>query len=154
MDPRNASARGQSGDPETGDPEAIDFVRFCYRRRRVGWPELYDEMCAVAGRGAYHGFCADDLGRIGIGFALDQMPALAVIVHQVVAEDQERRRLTAQAVRASYAAATFAEPIALEDESGNEAPSFAAVAVMDRTPADAGPTDVVAPRLVALAAGV
>jgi hypothetical protein len=111
-------------------------------------------MCAVAGRGAYHGFCADDLGRIGIGFALDQMPALAVIVHQVVAEDQERRRLTAQAVRASYAAATFAEPIALEDESVNETSSFAPVAVMDRTPADVGPTDVVAPRLVALAAGV
>ncbi|MER3417986.1 MAG: hypothetical protein C4343_02495, partial [Chloroflexota bacterium] len=28
--------------------EAAEFVRFCYRRRPVGWPELYDEMCAVA----------------------------------------------------------------------------------------------------------
>ena len=27
-------------------PEAEAFVRFCYQRRRVGWPELYDEMCA------------------------------------------------------------------------------------------------------------
>jgi hypothetical protein len=26
------------------DPDAADFIRFCYRRRRVGWPELYDEM--------------------------------------------------------------------------------------------------------------
>ena len=39
----------------------IDFVRFCYRRRRVGWPELYDEMCAVAGRGLFRGYWADDL---------------------------------------------------------------------------------------------
>ena len=28
--------------------EALEFVRFCHRRKRVGWPELYDEMCAVA----------------------------------------------------------------------------------------------------------
>jgi len=155
MDPRNASARATPGGPDTADPEAIDFVRFCYRRRRVGWPELYDEMCAVAGRGVYHGFCADDLGRIGIGFALDQMPALATIVHQVVAEDQERRRLTAQAVRASYAAATFEEaPIAAETEPIPQALSFDAGASIDRTQAEPSPTDIVAPRLVALAAGV
>jgi hypothetical protein len=155
MDPRNASARATPVGPETADPGAIDFVRFCYRRRRVGWPELYDEMCAVAGRGVYHGFCADDLGRIGIGFALDQMPGLATIVHQVVAEDQERRRLTAQAVRASYAAATFEEaPIVADAEPMTQEPSFDAAASIDRTQADTSPTDVVAPRLVALAAGV
>jgi hypothetical protein len=153
MDPRNASARGQAGGPEAGDPEAIDFVRFCYRRRRVGWPELYDEMCAVAGRGVYHGFCADDLGRIGIGFALDQMPALATIVHQVVAEDQERRRLTAQAVRASYAAATFEDAPIAETEPIAPTPTLDVGTSMDRTQADTSPTDVVAPRLVALAAG-
>ena len=28
--------------------DAVEFIRFCYARRRVGWPELYDEMCAVA----------------------------------------------------------------------------------------------------------
>ena len=61
-------------------------------------------MCAVAGRGLYHGYCAEDLGRIGIGFALFEMPGLATIVHRVVAEDQERRRLSAQAVRTRYAA--------------------------------------------------
>ena len=155
MDPRNASARAQPGSPETADPGAIDFVRFCYRRRRVGWPELYDEMCAVAGRGVYHGFCADDLGRIGIGFALDQMPALASIVHQVVAEDQERRRLTAQAVRASYAAATFEEAsTAAEPEPIDRARSVDVAASIDEGQLEMSPTDVVAPRLVALAAGV
>ena len=52
------------------DPEAVEFIRFCYRRRRVGWPELYDEMCAVAGRGLFRGYDADDLAGIGIGFSL------------------------------------------------------------------------------------
>jgi len=147
MDSRNAPARPQPPGPETGDPEAIEFVRFCYRRRRVGWPELYDEMCAVAGRGLYHGFAADDLGRIGIGFALDQMPALATIVHHVVAEDLERRRLTAEALRVTYVATTEeAEPVAAEP-----AP-LAAPAQIDRKTTDAGTVEI-APRLVALAAG-
>src|SRR6185436_8255372 len=124
-------------------PDAIEFVRFCYRRRHVGWPELYDEMCAVAGRGLYHGFAADDLGRIGIGFALDQMPALATIVHRVVDEDHERQRLTASAVRATYAATTAAP--APEEPSGepiNPLPSN------EREPVETGSVDV-APRLVA-----
>jgi hypothetical protein len=147
MDPRNAVERAQPVGSEAGEPEAIEFVRFCYRRRRVGWPELYDEMCAVAGRGLYHGFVADDLGRIGIGFALDQMPALATIVHRVVAEDHERRRLTAHAVRASYVAATAdVEPIAADTAPVAISPST------DRTHTDTSPAEV-APRLVALAAG-
>jgi hypothetical protein len=111
MDPGIAQDRAPSGEPATGEPDALDFVRFCYRRRHVGWPELYDEMCAVAGRGLYHGFCADDLSRIGIGFALFEMPGLATIVQRVVAEDQERRRLSAQTLRVRYPAAeTLADP--------------------------------------------
>ena len=82
------------------DPaEAIEFVRFCHRRRHVGWPELYDEMCAVAGRGLYRGYGPEELSSIGISFGLFQMPALAELVARVVAEDLERRRRTAEAVR-------------------------------------------------------
>ena len=114
MDPGTAQERASSSDPAPGEPEAIDFVRFCYRRRHVGWPELYDEMCAVAGRGLYHGYCAEDLSRIVIGFALFEMPALATIVHQVVAEDQERRRLSAEAVRARYVEPEPAQAPAME----------------------------------------
>ena len=80
MDPRSTAA-GPS------DPDAIEFVRFCYRRRRVGWPELYDEMCAVAGRGLFRGYDADDLAGIGIGFSLFDMPALAVLSAGVVSEE-------------------------------------------------------------------
>ena len=84
MDPCNAA-------PTPPDPDAVEFVRFCYRRRRVGWPELYDEMCAVAGRGLFRGYDADDLAGLGIGFSLFDMPALAVLSTRVVAEEQALR---------------------------------------------------------------
>lgn len=71
--------------------DAVEFVRFCYRRRRVGWPELYDEMCAVAGRGLYRGWGSDELSAEGIGFSLYEMPALAMLVHRIVAEEQQKR---------------------------------------------------------------
>src|SRR3954470_9965128 len=87
--------------------EAVEFIRFCYSRRRVGWPELYDEMCAVAGRGLFRGWGSDELSAEGIGFSLFEMPALASLVHRIVAEEQERRaRLaTAAVVRAAPAGA-------------------------------------------------
>ena len=72
-------------------PVAAEFVRFCYRRRRVGWPELYDEMCAVASRGLFRGWGSDELNAEGIGFCLDELPKLAVLVQQVVAEEHGRR---------------------------------------------------------------
>ena len=77
---------------EPRHPDAVEFVRFCYRRRRVGWPELYDEMCAVAGRGLFRGCGAEDLAAIGIGFGLFEMPALAALVRRVVAEEHALRR--------------------------------------------------------------
>lgn len=74
------------------DPDAVEFIRFCYRRRRVGWPELYDEMCAVAARGLFRGLVSDDLAAHGIGFSLFDMPALAALSTQIVVEEQAARR--------------------------------------------------------------
>jgi hypothetical protein len=74
------------------DPDAAEFIRFCYRRRRVGWPELYDEMCAVAARGLFRGLGTDDLATHGIGFGLFEMPALAAMAAGVVAEEVAIRR--------------------------------------------------------------
>jgi len=73
--------------------DAVEFVRFCYQRRKVGWPELYDEMCGVAGRGLFRGWGPDDLAAHGIGFTLDQMPALAALVIGIVTEDRARAKL-------------------------------------------------------------
>lgn len=89
--------------------DAVEFVRFCYSRRRVGWPELYDEMCAVAGRGLFRGWGSDELSAEGIGFTLFEMPALATLVHRVIAEEHERlARLGPSAVVRPAAAAAVA----------------------------------------------
>lgn len=85
MDPTPAATR-------VPDPDAVEFVRFCYRRRRVGWPELYDEMCAVASRGLYRGYASDDLAAIGVRFGLFDMPGLAALAADVVAQEQAARR--------------------------------------------------------------
>jgi hypothetical protein len=148
MDPGTAPERAWSVEPTSGEPDAIDFVRFCYRRRHVGWPELYDEMCAVAGRGLYHGYCADDLSRIGIGFALFEMPALATIVHRVVAEDLERRRLSAQTLRVRYPAVETPVVPAGAPAAPEGVPAKTAAVVV--APVD---SPEIRPRLVALPAG-
>ncbi|CAN5642848.1 hypothetical protein BH20CHL7_BH20CHL7_19790 [soil metagenome] len=85
MEPRTAAA-------SLDDPEAIEFVRFCYQRRRAGWPEIYEEMCAVANRGLFRGYGADDLAAHGIGFSLFHMPALATLACRIVGEEKARRR--------------------------------------------------------------
>jgi hypothetical protein len=131
-----------------GEPEAVDFVRFCYRRRRVGWPELYDEMCAVAGRGLYRGYSVDDLSGIGVGLTLFELPALAVIVQRVVAEDQDRRRRSLQAIRVAHAERaeepTADAPSTVPQLPGQDEPA-------ERGKADVGPDPQ--PRLVPLVAG-
>jgi hypothetical protein len=73
-------------------PEAEAFVRFCYQRRRVGWPELYDEMCHVATRGLFRGMGRDALADVGVGFSLFETPSLAALVTRIVGEEQAARR--------------------------------------------------------------
>jgi hypothetical protein len=64
--------------------EAMEFVRFCYARRPVSWPQLYDEMSAVAGRGLYRGWGYAELAEHGIRFTLRDLPDLAALVATVV----------------------------------------------------------------------
>ncbi len=114
--------------PVTGD--AAEFVRFCYGRRRVGWPELYDEMCAVANRGLYHGWGTDELNSAGIGFSLFEMPALAALVGRVIAEEQQRRLIA----RAAIAEAARSAPSMAAAPAAPAAPAAARFQpVVDRT---------------------
>ena len=76
--------------------EVVDFIRHCYRRRGIGWPELYDEMCAVAARGAYRGMDYESLANLGIGFSLRELPRLAAIAQAVVAEERRARPMPAR----------------------------------------------------------
>lgn len=111
MDPAAAATR-------VPDPDAAEFIRFCYRRRRVGWPELYDEMCAVAARGLFRGLGADDLADHGIGFGLFDMPALAAMTAGIVAEEQALRR-PMTVVIAPDPVVDNLEPSTVTDVSGN-----------------------------------
>ena len=83
-------ARSATAPAMTAD--ALEFIRFCHARRRVGWPELYDEMCAVASRGLFRGWGPDDLAAHGVGFGLFEMPRLASSVAEIVAEDRARAK--------------------------------------------------------------
>src|SRR5262245_65845286 len=106
-------------------------------------------MCAVAGRGLYRGFTVDDLSGIGVGLTLFELPALAAIVHRVVAEDQERRRRTAQAIRAAHVDRSEELVAASPMEASPLAPAPPAVEVESIEPRATDPQ----PRLVPVAAG-
>jgi hypothetical protein len=82
----------RSATPHAFTADAVEFVRFCYARRRVGWPELYDEMCAVASRGLFRSWGPDELEAHGIGFGLFEMPRLAARVTEIVNEDRARAK--------------------------------------------------------------
>ena len=84
MDPRSATAAPSI-------PDAIEFVRFCYRRRSVGWPELYDEMWLVASRRLFRGLGPGELADLGIGFSLFDTANLADIAATVIADEQATR---------------------------------------------------------------
>jgi len=84
-----------SGDSADPDAEAEAFVRFCYRRRAVTWPELYDEMCAVAARRDYRGMDYEQLQGLGIGFALASLPRLAELAARVIAQERSPAPLAA-----------------------------------------------------------
>lgn len=81
MDPRAAAL-------VAADPEAVEFVRFCRARRRVGWPELYDEMWAVASRNLFRGYGFGELEERGIGFSLFGTPHLAAMAAAVIEEER------------------------------------------------------------------
>ncbi|MGH2428115.1 MAG: hypothetical protein ACRDGV_04390 [Candidatus Limnocylindria bacterium] len=76
---------------EVPSPEVEAFIRFCHRRRHAGWPELYDEMCAVAARREFNGWGHDQLAAHGLAFSLQAMPRLAGWVRAVLAGGSERR---------------------------------------------------------------
>jgi hypothetical protein len=104
----------------TTSADAVEFVRFCYRRRRVGWPELYDEMCAVASRGLFRGWGTDELAAQGIGFSLFELNGLAALVSRVQTEEQQRRLIERAAQR--EAAQHAARVAAQHEPAGDESP--------------------------------
>jgi len=87
----------RQGAPDGASPEAIEFIRFCYRRRPYGWPDLYDEMCHVASRRLFRGWGLGELAEQGIGFSLFETPRLAALVETVVIQERARSAAAAKA---------------------------------------------------------
>jgi hypothetical protein len=113
-------SRGQQEDLGASDA-AVDFVRFCHRRRRAGWPELYDEMCAVARRGLYHGWGFAELAEHGIAFGLAEMPRLAGFAVEVARQESERRGRVLVAVLAPSPLPSAPLPSELREEARDDA---------------------------------
>jgi hypothetical protein len=103
MDVRRGMVTAAQTEGGRGTPAPVieEFVRFCYHRRRVGWPELYDEMCAVAARGTFRGWGFAELADQGICFTLADLPGLAAVAAEISREERERRRRAAQAARSA-----------------------------------------------------
>ena len=107
----------------TQAPAVEEFVRFCYHRRRVGWPELYDEMCAVAARGVFRGWGFAELADQGICFTLSDLPALAAVAAEVSRDERERaRHLRAAAKVVDAGPASEVDASAREDAPDCPAP--------------------------------
>ena len=66
-------------------PDVAEFIRFCHHRRGLGWPELYDEMCAVASHREFRGWGHDELAVRGLTFSLFDMQRMSGWVREVTA---------------------------------------------------------------------
>ena len=47
-----------------------EFITFCHQRCRRPWPDIYDEMCWVAGRRLFRNMGYDELEEAGLGLCL------------------------------------------------------------------------------------
>ena len=65
---------------------AIDFVSFCFSRRSVEWPLLYDEMCYVASHRLYRGMGYEELRDAGLDLTLGGLVRTSRIANEVTRE--------------------------------------------------------------------
>jgi len=64
------------------DSKVVGFILYCAREKR-DWPQLYDEMCRVAGQGLYQGLRYRDLKRLGFSLGLHQLQQTIELVEAV-----------------------------------------------------------------------
>ncbi len=62
---------------------AVEFIAFCFQRRSVGWPQIYDEMCYVAGNRLYKGLGYDELKEAGLDFTLSGLARTSRVTSEV-----------------------------------------------------------------------
>jgi hypothetical protein len=90
----SGAAVTRPGAGELPTPDVVAFIRYCHARRGASWPELYDEMCAVAARREFNGWDHAQLAARGVTFTLLEMPRLAGWARAVLAGMAEQREMT------------------------------------------------------------
>ena len=71
---------------------AIDFVSFCFARRAVDWPLLYDEMCFVASNRLYRGLGYAELREAGLDLTLGGLAKTSRVATAVTREIRQSER--------------------------------------------------------------
>lgn len=77
---------------------AVDFITFCFARRSVEWPLLYDEMCFVAGNRLFKGLGYGELKEAGLDLTLSGMGRTSRLANEVT---KQIRRAPLQALPAT-----------------------------------------------------
>jgi hypothetical protein len=75
------------------DPKVTGFILYCTRQKKE-WPDLYDEMCRVAGQGLYQGLHYRDLRKLGLSFSLNHLANTIQIIESVTDSRIESRSLS------------------------------------------------------------
>ena len=78
---------------DVGESTSWEFVVFCFERRPVPWPTLYDEMCYVAGHRLFRDMGYEELREAGLDFTLLGLPRVARLAQEVIS----KRRIAATA---------------------------------------------------------
>ena len=73
---------------ETLNQTVQDFILFCAQRNNKEWPDLYDEMCHVAGRHLFRGMGYAELSKAGLSFGLSNIEETIRLVDSVVARNE------------------------------------------------------------------
>ena len=93
MMPRSNSAKGKEGVPDERIAQvAIDFISFCFSRREVEWPLLYDAMCRVASNKLYRGLGYEELREAGLDLTLGGLVRTSRIANEVTREIRQGNR--------------------------------------------------------------
>ena len=64
------------------NPQVMGFILYCTRQEKQ-WPDLYDEMCRVAGQGLYQGLRHRDLRRLGLSLSLNRLDSTIHMIEAV-----------------------------------------------------------------------
>lgn len=68
---------------EKPDKITCEFVTFCRDRCDSGWPNLYDEMCWVAGHRLFRGMGYAELKEFGLSFGITDIDNMCNIIEAV-----------------------------------------------------------------------